>query len=494
MNLRLRLRGNEPIYRQIYLRLRGAIEAGRLGAGELLPSSRSLAGSLSVSRNVVLIAYAQLQAEGYIRGRAGAGTFVARDIPHPSSARTRAQGSGTLDGRPLRMAAFGDRLMREAGSWMNDQYEPLPWDFSVGRLADGDFPTRDWQRSLREAGRASRPAYGPPEGLKELRREIHRYLTISRGVLADVEQVVITSGVRQGYDLALRLLVDPGGGVVLEHPGFPPAAAWTRAHGANPLPVPLDAEGIIPERLSRIRAAQLAYLTPSHQYPTGAILSLPRRLAVLEWAVKSGSAIFEDDYDAEFQYAVRPIPALQGMAPKTVVYAGSVAKVLSPALRIGYVVVPSDLVEAFQAAKCGSDRQTSTLLQGALARFIADGSFTRHLRRQRGRYRARRAALVNALAARLGERAILGGVQAGLQLLVTLRDLRAEHEVELIRRTAAAGVRVEGAAPCFSTSPGNASLLLGFASMPEDSIAEGVRRIARVVDDMRDDRTDGTRL
>jgi GntR family transcriptional regulator/MocR family aminotransferase len=485
MTLRLRLDGTEPLYRQIYSRLRRAIEAGRLSAGELLPSSRALAATLSVSRNVVLIAYAQLEAEGYVRGRTGAGTYVSRGLPQPPTHRARLRGSAPSDAQPRRLSAFGKRLLNEARAWNDEPRTPARWDFTVGMLASEDFPDRDWQRSLRDAARVSRTVYGPSEGVDELRREILRYLTISRGVTADPEQVVVTTGVRQGYDLTLRLLVDRGGGVVLENPGFPPAAAWTRAHGATPIPLPVDRDGIQPEPLTRIRAGQLAYLTPSHQYPTGAILSLPRRRAVLEWATKSGCAIFEDDYDAEFQYAVRPIPALQGLAPRAVVYAGSMAKVLSPALRIGFLIVPSDLVDAFRAAKRGSDRQTSALLQRTVANFMADGSFTRHLRRQRVRYRARRAALVDAITAELGAWAAVDGAEAGLQLLVTLRDVPVAREAELVRSAAALGVRVEGAASCFSAPPPNAALLLGFAAMPEASIPEGIHRLARVVRDVR---------
>jgi GntR family transcriptional regulator/MocR family aminotransferase len=258
-------------------------------------------------------------------------------------------------------------------------------------------------------------------------------------------------------------------------------AAWTTAHGAEVLRVDVDAEGLRPDSLAEIDRARLAYLTPSHQFPTGAILSLPRRVAVLDWARRAGCALFEDDYDAEFQYAVRPIPALQGLAPGSVIYAGSVAKVLSPALRIGYLVVPRGLVEAYRAVKRGADRQTSTLLQRALACFMADGSYERHLRRQRARYRARREALVGALEKTFGGDVLVRGVQAGLQVLVSFPELSANLEPTLVRRAESAGVRVEGAAACYASPPADSSLLLGFAAMSEAEIGEGIRRLADVV-------------
>jgi GntR family transcriptional regulator/MocR family aminotransferase len=480
MDLPRRLDGEEPIYRQIYHGLREAIDVGRLAADDRLPSTRHLAVRLGVSRNVVLLAYAQLEAEGCVVGRLGSGTYVSRDLPERRLAPAPSR-RGASPEPELSLSAFGRRLTGHDPAWTHEASGAARWDFTVGRLARADFPARDWQRALREAARSSNLEYAEPEGLTELRRLVLRYLTMSRGVVADLEQVVITTGMRQGYDLTLRLLVDPGERVVLEEPGFPPVAAWTTAHGAEVLRVDVDAEGLRPDSLAEIDRARLAYLTPSHQFPTGAILSLPRRVAVLDWARRAGCALFEDDYDAEFQYAVRPIPALQGLAPGSVIYAGSVAKVLSPALRIGYLVVPRGLVEAYRAVKRGADRQTSTLLQRALACFMADGSYERHLRRQRARYRARREALVGALEKTFGGDVLVRGVQAGLQVLVSFPELSANLEPTLVRRAESAGVRVEGAAACYASPPADSSLLLGFAAMSEAEIGEGIRRLADVV-------------
>jgi GntR family transcriptional regulator/MocR family aminotransferase len=483
MDMPLLLDGTEPIYRQIYHGLREAIDVGRLAADDRLPSSRQLAGRLGVSRNVVLLAYAQLEAEGCVVGRPGSGTYVARDLPERRLAPPPSRGRASPEPQ-LRLSVFGRRLTGQDPRWTQDATGAARWDFTVGRLAPADFPDRDWQRALRKAARSSSPEYAAPEGLTALRRLVLRYLTVSRGVVADLEQVVITNGMRQGYDLTLRLLVDPGAGVVLEEPGFPPVAAWTAAHGARVVPVDVDADGLRPDSLSAIEGARLAYLTPSHQFPTGAILSMPRRVAVLDWARQAGCALFEDDYDAEFQYAVRPIPALQGLAPGSVIYAGSVAKVLSPALRIGYLVVPRGLVDAFRAAKRGADRQTSTLLQQALACFMADGSYERHLRRQRARYRARREALVAALEETFGGDVLVRGVQAGVQVLVSFPELSANLEPTLVRRAESVGVRVEGAGACYASPATHSSLLLGFAAMSEAEIGEGIRRLARVVADL----------
>lgn len=483
------LDGQGPLSGQISRSLRRAILAGELAPASRLPSTRTLARDLAVSRNTALLAYDQLLAEGYLTGRVGSGTYVAAALPDAPLAAGAAGGPARpAPERAPRLSAFGRRL-RAAPAPASPAALPdgrLPYDFRYGVPAVAELPHRAWRRVLlRRARGASLDSlgYGPPEGHAPLRETLAAYLRRARGVTCDREQIVVVNGSQQALDLVARVLLDAGDRVVIEDPQYQGARRVFLAAGARLIPAPVDADGLDVARLPRGGPpARLAYVTPSHQFPTGVVMSLGRRLALLDWARRAGAHVVEDDYDSEYRYEGRPIEAVQGLdRGGRVIYVGTLSKVLFPALRLGYLVLPPFLVEPFRAAKWATDRHTGTLEQEALADFIRDGHFERHLRRSRARYAARRAALLEALAAHLGDRAEVVGANAGVHLLVWLPGVTPGALDRLVRRAAAAGVGVYPIAPYYLRPPGRAGLLLGYAALGEAEIRAGIRRLASVL-------------
>jgi GntR family transcriptional regulator/MocR family aminotransferase len=479
----IRLDGAGPLHRQAYRALRDAILEGRLAGGARLPASRAFAQELGVSRNTVLQAYEQLVAEGYAAARVGSGTWVCDALPAarpPRAARGRAAprlsrfGARIAAGIPHRHATWS--LLREA----------LPYDFRYGEPAYADLPLVAWSRLLgRRARRLSvkRLAYQPPGGAPELREALAGYLSRARGVRAAPEQIVLTHGSQQAIDLTVRLLVDPGDVAVLEEPHYTGFSFCLLAAGARVVHAPVDEDGLRVDPLQALRAARLACVTPSHQFPAGAVLSLPRRLALLAWAERLGAYVLEDDYDGEFRYAGRPLACLQALDEHgRVIYAGTASKLLFPSLRIGWLVAPAALAPHFEDAKALADTGTATLEQLAFADFITEGHLERHVRRMRAKLAARRAALVEALERELGARARVLGVGAGIHVLLRLEELRARHVRALREACRARGVGVYPTAPFYARPPAHAELLLGYAALGEREIREGVRRLRRALD------------
>jgi GntR family transcriptional regulator/MocR family aminotransferase len=485
----LRLDGEGSLHRQTHRALRTAILAGRLRGGERLASTRSLARELGVSRNTVLQAYEQLVAEGYATTRGGSGTYVAEALPvgaggvqRPSEARDPAR-------EAPRLSAFGRRL--EAGvprghaSWSLPR-ERVPFDFRYGEPAYADLPLATWARILgRRARRLSvkRLAYQPPGGPDELREALAGYLARARGVVCSPEQIVAVRGSQQAIDLATRLLVDPGDVVVLEEPHYTGFSFCLTALGAKLVCVPADEQGLRVEELDAVAGPRLACVTPSHQFPAGGVLSLARRLALLEWARRRSAWILEDDYDGEFRFEGRPIECLQALDRHgRVLYTGTASKCLFPALRIGWLVAPASLAGPLRAAKALADTGTATLEQLAFADFVAEGHLERHVRRSRARHAARRRALVEALDGELGPRARVLGASAGLHVLLRLDELAARDVRRLREACRERGVGVYPAAPFYARPPARAELLLGYGALDEGAIHEGVRRLREAVD------------
>jgi len=480
----LDLDGQGPLHRQTYRALRGAILAGRLDSGARLPSSRALAREARLARNTVIQAYEQLVAEGYAVTRHGAGTFVAASLPASRAERpARASGAGPR----LRLSSHGERLRRaapRAGLSWNPPRAQLPYDFRYGEPAYADLPYASWCRLVaRRAREATRREldYGPPGGLPELREALARYLARSRGVACDPAQVVVVQGSQQAIDLAARLLVEPGDAAVLEDPHYPALRLAFEAAGAEILALPVDGEGLPVAELPR-RGARIACVTPSHQFPTGAVMPLARRLELLAWARDADAFVLEDDYDSEFRYDGPPIESLQGLdRDGRVLYVGTMSKVLFPSLRIGYAVVPERLADVFLAAKAVADTGSAGLEQRALAEFIGDGSFERHLRRARIRHGGRRRALLAALEEHLGDAVEVTGANAGLHVVLWVRGAPAQRGAELRERAAACGVGVYSVRPFYRRAPPRAGLLLGYSSLDEAAIREGVRRLAAAI-------------
>jgi len=474
----------EPLYRQLYAGLREAILSGRLSPGGKLPSSRGLARQLRVSRNTVTTAYAELEAEGYVTPSRGSGTYVSRKLPEdrPAGASSRA---GDTPGPPRRLPLPSRwRGLEEAPGL--DPYAAvpngLPYDFHPGRGAWDIFPVRIWRRLLARhwrRGWLETMDYGDPGGYRPLRQEVAAFLGRARAVRCDPEQVVIVNGTQQALDLLSRLLLSPGHLAAVEEPGYPSARRLFAAHGARLLPIPVDRDGLMVERL-RGSGAVLALVSPSHQFPTGSVLSLPRRLALLSWARSEGAIVVEDDYDSGFRYEGRPLASLQGLDDSgSVVYLGSFSKLLFPSLRVGYAVLPPDLVGPFQDAKELTDRQTPILEQLLLASFLGEGHFERHLRRMRVIYRERRRVLVETLQEQLAGRVEVLGAEAGMHVMVRLLvDL---DEAELVAKAASLGVAVYPARPCYLGPSPWPALVIGYAGMSEEQIRKGVELLGRAI-------------
>jgi GntR family transcriptional regulator/MocR family aminotransferase len=496
--LLVRLDGEGPLHRQTYRALRDAILAGRLRPGERLASTRELADALHVSRNTVLQAYDRLLSEGYAVARPASGTYVADALPAPPApkpAGTRIverPGARTADAKPPRLGTFGRRIAEhirpEHATW-SLRREPLPYDFRYGEPAYADLPLVAWARLLgRRARRLSvrRLAYQQPGGAAELREALAGYLTRSRGVACAPEQILIVRGTQQAIDLAVRMLVDPGQRVVLEEPRYTGFSFCATAHGAELVHLPVDEHGLQVERLAAVRDARLAFVTPSHQFPTGGVLPLARRLALLEWARARDAWLFEDDYDGEFRFAGHPLEALQSLDRHgRVLYAGTASKVLFPALRIGWLVVPEPLLEIFRSALALSDTGTATIEQLAFADLIREGHLERHVRRMRTRLAARRAALLDAVERELGERATVLGESAGLHVLLRLHATPARDVARLRTACRERGVGVYPAAHFYTTPPRHAELLLGYGGLAERAIRDGVRRLGEALDTLR---------
>jgi GntR family transcriptional regulator/MocR family aminotransferase len=433
---------------QLEDQLRDAVRAGRLGPGAALPSSRALAHELGVSRGVVVEAYAQLAAEGYLVARQGAPTRVSE---------AASPGPGATP------AVAGER--------------PPRYDFRTGRPDISLFPRHAWLASLRRALRDAPDArldYGDPRGAPELRGALARYLGRVRGVGCDPERVVVTSGMAQGMALFARALTAGGARrIAMEDPSSAPGRGQLASNGLEIVPIPVDEDGLQTSHLEDVEL-DAVMTTPAHQFPLGVVLAPGRRAALLDWAAQNGAVVLEDDYDAEYRYDRQPVGAVQGLAPDLVAYAGSTSKTLAPGLRLGWLVVPDHLLDAVTAAKESDDLGTPVVEQLALADFLERGQLDRHLRRTRAVYRSRRDALVGALH-RLLPDCTPAGVAAGLHLVVHLPSGTDEQAVLDAARTR--GLGLSGISE-HRVEPGPPALLLGYGRLPEPAIEAAVQLLA----------------
>lgn len=481
--LRLGLDSASPLprHRQIYDGLREAILEGRLPPGTRLPSTRTLAAEVPCSRNTVLAAFDQLAAEGYLEGRVGAGTTVARTLPDALLQVRPGAGDRRAGRGPGRRLSRRGRLVLATAAPAPPPGPARP--FRIGVPAFETFPAELWARLVgRWTAGMSRGLfeYGDPAGYRPLREAIATYVREARGVRCSGDQVIVVAGSQQGIDLAARVLLDPADQVWIEDPCYPSARAALAAAGARLCPVPVDAEGLdVAEGARRAPGARLAYVTPSHQFPLGVTMTLPRRLALLDWARRAGGWILEDDHNSEYRYASRPLASLQGLdTAGSVVYLGSFSKVLFPALRLAYLVVPAPLVSAFAAARALVDRHSPSAVQAALTQFMADGHFARHLRRMRRLYAERQEVLV-AAARPLAGRLDVEPAEAGMHLVGWVPPGHDDRTVA--GRAAEHGVETAPLSAYRLRSRGRGGLLLGYAGYDGPRLREGAAGLARAL-------------
>jgi GntR family transcriptional regulator/MocR family aminotransferase len=438
------------LHHQLEQELRGAIRGGRLQAEAVLPSTRALAEQLGVSRGVVVEAYEQLVAEGYLSSQPGGTTRVCATMTEPAVAPESRR----------RPPAY--RI-----------------DFGYGRPDVTQFPRQVWLRSLRRVlneAPSERLSYLDPRGAPELCDALAAYLNRVRGTVAHADRLLICNGFAQALGLITQVVAANGGTrLAVEDPGQRDAIRAARRSGLEVIPIPVDDAGILVDVLARADPDAVV-LTPAHHFPTGAVLSAERRAMLVAWAKDRGRLILEDDYDAEYRYDREPIGALQGLAPEQVIYAGSASKTLAPGLRLGWLVVPAALVDRVAATKEATDRGSASLEQLAFADFLSRGEFDHHLRRMRPIYRARRDALLAALTRYLPELRPVGA-SAGLHVLAWLPE--GVDEATLVERAGDLGVGLEGLTPYRSASgDGPGGLLFGYGTVTEAGIEEGVRIIA----------------
>jgi GntR family transcriptional regulator / MocR family aminotransferase len=445
-----------PLHAQLERELRGAIRSGRLAASAALPSTRALAGQLGLSRGVVVEAYEQLVAEGYLRSQPGGATTVSDRAVEP-------------EGQPRAIVAAPE----------------IRINFGYGRPDVAEFPRQIWLRSLKRVlNEAPSDRLGALDhrGANEVREALASYLNRVRGTVANSERMVITNGFAQAVRLVSQVIRDRGGTrIAVEDPGQHDFRQAAVAAGLQAIPVQVDEDGILVDELDAANV-DAVYVTSAHQFPTGAVLSAQRRANLVEWARRRQALVLEDDYDAEYRYDREPIGAVQGLSPEHVIYAGSASKTLAPGLRLGWLIAPADMVGDLADAKVTADRGSPSLEQLAFADFLERGEFDRHLRRMRPIYRARRDALLRALGRHLPELRPVGA-SAGLHVVAWLPpDV---DETALVDGAAAAGVGLEGVRGYHARPNAPAGLLFGYGAPTESEIDEGVRVVAGVLADLR---------
>ena len=469
----------QPLHSQIYNAYREAILNGNFLSGQQVPSSRSLAAELGISRIPVLEAYAQLIAEGYFEARAGSGTYVSSSLPQQNGARAENKSSSGR-ARARNVAGHIAGLPgRGSQRWLSGSGA-----FSVGQLGFDHFPFRAWVRILTRHCRkvhANSMNYGDPMGSREFRETIAAYVRTARAVRCDARQIMVVNGSQNALDICARVLVDPGSPVWVEDPGYMLLHSTLVLAGCRLVPVTVDDEGMnIAAGMRACRKAKAAWVTPSHQYPLGVTMSASRRLELLEWADAAGGWIVEDDYDSEYRYDSMPIASLQGLDDKSrVVYIGTFSKTLFPSLRLGYMVLPIDLVDQFTAVRRAIDVCPPLLYQAVLTDFIREGYYARHLRKMRLLYAERRKALVQSIEREFGSRVEISGDAAGMHLAILVPD--AWNDQQIAQRAAQQKLWIWPLSPAYLGKKRRQGFVLGFGSTDIRDIPEAVHRIRCLV-------------
>lgn len=482
LQLKMDRREEGPLYAQLYRLLQHAILSGHCPPGTRLPPSRQLAQELNIARNTVIQVYEQLTLEGYVSSEVGRGTFVA-DISHDLALpidKESALSEVVRSAPPARLSAAGERVMASLG-----HAERQMGAFMPGVPDVSEFPVKQWARIQNRHWRDPDPVlftYAPAGGLPALREALAGYLGNSRSVVCDSRQVIVTSGIHQVIDVAARLLCNPGDRVWIEEPSYWGIRNLLLSLGIEVVAIPVDSEGINPSAADMENPPRLIVVTPSHQYPLGMVMSLSRRLKLLEYARLSGCWILEDDYDSDFRYGSRPLPSLQGLDEgRQVIYAGSFNKTLFPGLRLGYAVVPGALASQFGSLTAELFREGQLLLQSIMTDFLTQGHVGSHIRRMRNVYAARRGALLQAIHGHYGDTLPVIGDKAGLHVVLGLP----EHvdDMAVSADAAKAGIMARALSNYYvNADDAKKGLVLGYGCVRESLIPRSFATLAKVVD------------
>ena len=465
------------LYRNLYDSLRKSIISGEYQAGEKLPSSRELSKTLGISRNIVVNCYEQLNAEGYIETRFGSGSYVAENAIQQLTPESK---------KLKREPTLTDVAKSSLAHWRTyDLHKDLSTNvdinFQYGPVNISDELLLDINRIARKCRASINSNYQPPQGLQRLREIIARYAQQNRGCRCRAENIVITNGAQQALDLIARMLLKKNDEVLIEDPAYRGATQVFTNAGAKLIRSEVDENGLNPDNFIKQKAenARLIYTTPSHQFPTGGVLSLPRRLHLLEWANDHNAFIIEDDYDSEFRYQGPPIESIQGLDEyDQTIYIGTFSKVLSPVMRLGYVILPDSLIEAFTALKWCADRHSPLLNQMILAEFMDSPLFAKHLKRSRKTYSKRHDVLINALDKHFGDEVTVQGTNAGIHLLAWMNKLDASQESELLAHADSMSLGLYTPTSLFEKTPKKLGLLMGYGNLSCEKIEKGVERLA----------------
>lgn len=476
-----------PLHRQVFDQMRDAILGGRLTPGWRLPSSRALAKELSVSRNTILAAYDQLFAEGYIEGKTGSGTRVSRVLPEEVLAtRSSAQSiEDTINQKPVRLSKVAQLLISDRPSQRQSGGSNA---FRPGVPEIDRFPWSLWSRISAKFWRhppRDLLSYGEAAGYGPLRSAIADYLRSVRGLICDADQVIITAGAQQAIDLTARVLIDPDDKVWIEDPGYAGIRGVLKAAGAELVPLPIDSDGLdVAKGQSIAPDARMAVVTPSHQYPLGAVMSLSRRLELLEWARENDAWILEDDYDSEYRYGGRPLSALQGLDNAgRVIYVGTFSKVLFPGIRLGYMVVPPGLSKDFVAVRRSLDDQTPIAMQPVLTEFIQSGHFAAHIRRMRTLYAERQGVLLDALNNKVSDLMSARPDDAGMHIVADLNPELNLRDTDMAQLASKRKITVYPLSGFFIGPPTRNGLVFGYAGVESRDIITSVDKLEKVIRD-----------
>ncbi len=474
-----------PMHRQIYDQIRDAILGGRLSPGRRLPSTRALADELKVSRNTVLSAFDQLFAEGYTEGQIGSGTQVSRILPEDvlaARASPKLRDERHLDPADV-LSKNGHALLHAKPRVRRDVSGSA---FRPGMPEIDRFPWNYWSRMIAKFWRnppRSLVSYGEPGGYMPLRVAIAEYLCAVRGLVCEADQVIITAGAQQAIDLVARALLNPGDKVWIEDPGYAGIKGVLTAAGATLVPLPIDAQGlIVGEGVRQALNSRMAVVTPSHQYPLGAVMSLSRRLELLKWAAENNAWILEDDYDSEYRYAGRPLSALQGLDTKgRVIYVGTFSKVMFPAVRLGYMVVPKGLAQPMMDIRRSLDDQTAIAMQPVLTEFIESGHFAQHIRRMRTLYADRQQTLLDAIKSKLSEVLEIAPDEAGMHIVAHIKPECGLVDTDIAEQAAQHKLTLFPLSEFYLGKADRNGLVLGYAGVEERDIKRGVEKLAKII-------------